>query len=234
MKKTLITLTVAATLTGLSAFAQGNFIFTTGGGFVWNNTVNPPLKAGPFNVAFLWSPSLTATSKVFLATGYSLIPTNNVLGSSVQGPATGAAGVPSTAWGALTTDGNFQYGVDSGTGLMAVGSLTGGGGVTYNAGSPFTVAGTSTGGGNVLALFVAWSNLYATPQAAALAGSPVGWSNPFAYAYTATGVAPTGMGAQAAGEGVDAHFGVALVPEPTTFALAGLGAAALLIFRRRK
>jgi hypothetical protein len=29
-------------------------------------------------------------------------------------------------------------------------------------------------------------------------------------------------------------FGVAPIPEPTTFALAGLGAAALLLFRRRK
>lgn len=234
MKKTLITLTVAATLTGLSAFAQGNFIFSSGGGFVWNDTVSPPVKGGAFNVGFLWSPSLTATSKVFQATGYSLIPTNNVLGSSVQGPTTGPAGAPGTAWAALTSDPNFQFGMDFGTGLMAVGTLTGTGGITYNAASPFTVTGTSTGGGSVLALFVAWSNLYATPQAAAAAGSPVGWSNPFAYAYTATGVAPTGMGAQAAGEGVDAHFGVALVPEPTTFALAGLGAAALLIFRRRK
>jgi hypothetical protein len=35
------------------------------------------------------------------------------------------------------------------------------------------------------------------------------------------------------GNFITAGFEVALVPEPTTFALAGLGAAALLIFRRR-
>jgi hypothetical protein len=31
-----------------------------------------------------------------------------------------------------------------------------------------------------------------------------------------------------------APFGIGFLPEPSTFALAGLGAAALLIFRRRK
>jgi hypothetical protein len=33
---------------------------------------------------------------------------------------------------------------------------------------------------------------------------------------------------------VSAPITMALVPEPSTFALAGLGAAALMIFRRRK
>jgi len=37
-----------------------------------------------------------------------------------------------------------------------------------------------------------------------------------------------------AGAGALGAIGVAAVPEPTTFALAGLGAAAMLIFRRRK
>ncbi len=54
-----------------------------------------------------------------------------------------------------------------------------------------------------------------------------------------TGIVPTGLfGAGANAQGVPITTGFALdfvlVPEPSTFALAGLGAAALLIFRRRK
>lgn len=234
MKRLLVLVTAAATLTGLSAFGQGNFIFTSGGGFVFNNTVNPAVRGGPFNVGFLWSANLSATSEVALASGYSLVPTNNVTGGGTQGPGTPGGLLSQAWWTAIMSDPNFHFGIDAGTSNIAVGTLTAAGGITYNAGSPFGVQGTLTSGGSVLAMFVAWNNAYATPAAAAAAGASFGWSNPFLYAYTATGVPPTGMGAQAAGEGVDAKFGVAPVPEPTIFAMAGLGAAALLIFRRRK
>jgi hypothetical protein len=139
-------------------------------------------------------------------------------------------------WNAIMTDPNFHFGQDASLGgAVAVGTLTATGGITYNAASPFAVTGTSTGGGTVMLYFLAWSNLYGTPTAAAAAGSPIlGWSNPFIYNYANNTTAPTGMGTQAALEGSDAHFGVVTIPEPTMFALAGLGAAAMLIFRRRK
>jgi hypothetical protein len=232
MKRLIALVTAAATLSGLSAFAQGNFAFSSGPGFVWNSLNAPAVRGGPFNVGFLWSANLSATSAVALATGHSLIPTNNVTGGGAQGTAYNPTG---DEWTAIMSDPNFQFGRNAGQGnAFAVATLTLTGGITYNGGSPFGVTGTSTGGGQVRIFFVAWSNAFADPAAAAAAGSVLGWSNPFNYSYGDTATAPLPMGTQAVNGGFDARFGVAPVPEPTTFALAGLGAAALMIFRRRK
>jgi len=61
-----------------------------------------------------------------------------------------------------------------------------------------------------------------------------GYSSAFTLSKIATGTDPvTGLGANVVGSGFQA-FVVNPVPEPSTFALAGLGLASLLIFRRRK
>jgi len=74
-----------------------------------------------------------------------------------------------------------------------------------------------------------WSNggQFATFDASRLAGNNTGWSPFFNMTPTASPTpAPTTLAMQS--------FSVNAVPEPSTFALAGLGAAALLLFRRRK
>jgi hypothetical protein len=232
MKKLILIATTVAALSGLSAFGQGNFVFSSGARFTWNNVTGPTAVAGgAYNIAFLWATG-TPTPLVDTVSGSVGIPTNNITGGGVQGSQHQASAAD---WNAILTDPNYQLARDAGLGsALAVGTLTATGGWVYNLASPFGVTGTATSGGTVNVFVIAWSNAYATPALAAAAGSSLGWSRPFAYTYGDTATSPAGLGAQAAGLGVDAHFGVSPVPEPATFTLAGLGAAALLIFRRRK
>jgi len=76
------------------------------------------------------------------------------------------------------------------------------------------------------------------PGMGSFQGTPTGW-------FGVSGIAPAGVaggGPQAlpnlnvfgGAQGLQAGFNLVPVPEPTSMALAGLGAAALLIFRRRK
>lgn len=81
-----------------------------------------------------------------------------------------------------------------------------------------------------------WDNKYSTPQLAELAGSYEGNDNVFSMT-PGTSISYPGInnggGTTWAAVG-DENPLIVNVPEPTTFALAGLGAAAMLIFRRRK
>lgn len=83
---------------------------------------------------------------------------------------------------------------------------------------------------------VAWNggyNTWAQAYAAWVAGTPgvrIGASNPLTLPVTQ---GPTDLAVPTL-QGLESFAIVTPVPEPSTFALAGLGAAALLIFRRRK
>jgi hypothetical protein len=229
MKKQIILAAMLVMAAGSSAFAQGYFIFTAGQRFVWDDFTTPAGNAvvapGNVNVAFLW-----ASTNNFPTAGIGAVgnPTNGASLSLVGNP-----------WGAILTNGDaFTLAQDLNSGLTAIiadtASGLGKGSINYNAGSSFQVAGTTAG--NLYELFIiGWSSVYPDPIAAAAANAPVGWSGTFTYASGSTPTV-TASGAPLApfsGSGA-APFGVSPVPEPTTFALAGLGAAALLIFRRRK
>jgi len=113
--------------------------------------------------------------------------------------------------------------------LLSDGTATGdmalGGGLLVTDGHSYNVPGTSANGTGFFEV-EAWLGNYSSLAAAIAAGSPNGtsavFSNPLGGGAT-PGTTLTGMPAV-----------VLTVPEPGTFALAGLGAAALLIFRRRK
>jgi len=96
----------------------------------------------------------------------------------------------------------------------------------FSATDPFGVPGSSAGG-TVSIIVVAYSGAdYASSQyrghsAAITMTALANTANP-----------PAAIGTAVPGPGV--MFSVLPVPEPSTFALAGLGAAALLIFRRKK
>jgi len=100
---------------------------------------------------------------------------------------------------------------------------------------PGIASGTAIGANTPWFQVRIWDNAYANYDLARAAGAYTGFGaefqlnpSPSAIAYTGT----TPPGANSTWQ--DAPIVVALVPEPSTFALAGLGAAAMLIFRRRK
>jgi len=221
MKKIVLLATLAATLSGLSAFGQGSFIFGTAASYVWDNyTTSSGIKDALPKVTFLWG---SGTPLVDSAPGPDHVATNNAP-SSVSG----------TAWTSITSDPSFHFATNNTSGLLVVGTTGAAGTVVYNGGSTFFVTGTSASGGSTTVFMVAWDGNYADPFAAAAANAAVGWSRPFTYVYAPTAGTPQNFSANANTAGVDAKFGVSPIPEPSTFALAGLGAAALLIFRRRK
>lgn len=223
MKKILLIATVAVGLSGVSAFAQGNFIFGTGAGYVWNSSLNT--RGGSFNVGFAFNAANTGTPAVESSLGMLSTATNS---------SASAAFNTSSAWSAILNDPNFTVAVNNTSGQAVVGTLSATGGVVYNLAGNFLVTGTSSAGGAAKVYMFAWDNAYATPALAGAAGALVGWSQPFTYNYAANpGAASGNFSAAAVTAGVGAQFGVA-VPEPATFALAGLGMAAMLIARRRK
>jgi hypothetical protein len=76
------------------------------------------------------------------------------------------------------------------------------------------------------------SGIFSTVSGASLAYSSI--VNPNAPASSTWGIGNFDMGAATGLPGALGAISVQSIPEPTSFALAGLGAAAMLIFRRRK
>jgi hypothetical protein len=219
MKKQLI-IAALAVATSLSAFGQGYVVFSS--------TKNAGVWYGPSSQ----SPGSPA------ALGNNGITVGFMWASQGSVPATGPSGTPTSSsaivdWGQILTDPLFRFATNSGTGALVTQALNNSGlaqgGWNYNSGVSFGLQGSAPAA-NLTFRTVAWSSAYANPWEAAAAGSFVGYSNPFAYATGADSSAAVSTFALS-GQNV---FGVQPIPEPATFALAGLGAAALLIFRRRK
>jgi len=116
---------------------------------------------------------------------------------------------------------------------------------TFNGGNPFVLPATSgvttDGSAKIEYMFVAWDVASGvTDPVVALAdwtaGQGVTWYGKSALGTgytpaTALGIAGATFGT---GPGQVGGFSVAQAPEPSTLALGGIGAAALLLFRRRK
>jgi hypothetical protein len=95
-----------------------------------------------------------------------------------------------------------------------------------------TAANSLTPGASYTFQILGWQGAsYTTYAQAAAAGAPVGFSTQFLSATSANASPPPTAVSLA---GLYAGFALVPIPEPATMALAGLGAAALLIFRRRK
>jgi len=219
MKKQLI-LALLAVATSFSAFGQGFILFqSTKAAGVWyspnqfggSNSV-AQLGNNGIDVGFLWAASPPQT------------PGFGSSGSSISNTVPGS-------WGPVLNDPNFHFATNASGGTFVASTVNNSGvtqgGWTYNGGVSFGLQGTA-GGQIVDVVAIAWSSLYANPWDAAAGGSFVGWGNTIAYTL-GTGTSSTTFAAAGS-----TAFGVQPVPEPATFALAGLGAAAMLIFRRRK
>jgi len=214
-------------LAGFSAMGQGYFNFNASTKSVWDGVTQTPMKvnANTLLVEVLWG-AASATPAVDAATGLSSTPTNGVNSANFLYN-------PAVAWSAILGDSNFQVANRADSGSNAVYNVGNGGSIV--AGTQNPVTGTSSGQ-NYNIYMVAWSNAYATPALAAAAGAAVGWSSviPYSAVSAISGAATISASALAAGNQALSQFGVYSVPEPASFALAGLGAAAMLIFRRRK
>jgi len=219
MKK--IAIVVSLALASISSFGQGNFLFTSGTRVVWDNWTTLAIRADASNnVAFLFGSGTPLVDAIYT-------------GTATNGSSTLTANQLSTAWTDILNDPNFKLGTNNATGLLASVQTSAVGAINYNASTSFGVTGTSPNGGTTTVFVIGYSSAYASPAAAAAAGSPIGWSAPFTYSYQNT---VNAAGSFSAGGLVP--FGVVgapvVVPEPTTLALAGLSGASLLLFRRRK
>jgi hypothetical protein len=93
---------------------------------------------------------------------------------------------------------------------------------------------TPVAGAPIQAAVASWSGTMQTFDAAFAAGANLGISTEFAVTTGNPNTTPAGVPAVITGAGQFGGMTLVAVPEPSTLALAGLGAAALLIFRRRK
>lgn len=218
MKKTIILSVLATVAFAGASFAQGFIFQTTKGAGVYftpQYTNGATLGNNTLTVGFLWASSGTPL------VGTSGIATN-----------TTSANVPaSDTWANILNETTFTWATKNST-LVTVAvnnSGVGQAGWSYNGGLAFHVDGTTDG--NTYEVFtVAWNSAYSTPQAAAAAGSYLGVSKVFNYTSSASSsVAPPTFGAA----GLTSFGVVGPVPEPGTLALAGMGIASLLAFRRR-
>ena len=225
MKKILLVATLAASLSGITASAQGYFNFSGPVRGAWDlftpaNGGVPKFGGTTVNVGFVWG---TGSA---LITGIS----DRTLTNSLAANGAALTGI-GNAWNAILNDPNFHVAIDNNTGLPIAKTVAANGSWAYTTTGGFAatpVTGTAAQGYQLYV--IGWSSAYATPALAAQANSAVGWTSVFNYA----GVSSIGTPLTMSASGMPTGFGVLPVPEPTTFALAGLGIAAMLVSRRRK
>jgi hypothetical protein len=209
MKKTL--LTVIGTVLAVSAMAQGTLNFGNSTSGVFRNPIYD------FNPA---APGVSQTGQSSLGTptggtvyGGALLQGANYVAALYAGP----AGV---------TDASLLTFVTSGTFRTATGNVLPGG--LINAIFDVPIQGVAAGGVATLEVRVwdirtgsSFANAATSGRSGLFQSQPLGGIGPAGPVLTPD---MTGW----------SSFSLATVPEPSSFALAGLGAAALMIFRRRK
>jgi hypothetical protein len=215
MNKTLITTVAAATL-AVSAFGQGTVGFSAGGNKIKSDLTGTPVTVAAASPAFINGAEINITAFSALQ--------NTVLGTTTDAGGVIVPNLISGTWFQATT-----------APLNNVGPIAGA------ASGNITMDSSAGAGGSVETIeIVAWAGTAATWtqaladgdaiafQGSALSGGALGQSQAIG---SGTGAATYNAGATAFNGLV---FQASTVPEPTTMALGGLGAAALLMFRRRK
>jgi hypothetical protein len=225
MKKNLIIAAVIA-VSAVSSFAQGFINFQGYVGEVKNNYTTPGTLV---NTAGLYV-------QLFYATG------NNVALNVASVAASTAATTPSltyntaTAWSSITGDSNFHAVEGVSSAPTAFSTTTGTGGFTYNSSAAYQANNLPVGAYTfyMVAWYAGVSGTDNTIALASAAGDYVGWSKAFNYTTTVSASPPPATMNSALIPAFFVGGSIAPTPEPGTMALAALGGASLLLFRRRK
>ena len=212
-------------MAGTSAFGQGFFQFTSGKSQAYDGFTTTAVSAlgATINVSFLWAAASTTPNIDTLISNQSLKNgTNNQPGLNYTA---------ATAWSTIL-NGQFTFATNYATAALVVAPTSSTGVINYNGGLGFGVSNTVAGTAYTI-YEVAWSSAYATPWLASAANAAVGWSAPIQYTSVTSIGTPNTMVGLMPSYGVFAPA-VVVAPEPSTMALAALGGASLLLFRRRK
>ena len=214
MKKTIIAVALAVAASG-SAFAQGYFQIQGTG--------------QPIKQTFVSGTSASASGNVDFAILWGLTTATPLIGTQGS-PTASSSTVAATSWTSLLSDPSFQLAFNATTTALITGLTTTGLGAGNFSAGDVPITGTSPGSSYSL-IVIGWNSAFSTPQAAQTAGAAVGWSAPITYAAgTSIATMPTLTTSGLTAFGVDPLA----TPEPGTMALAALGGASLLMFRRKK
>jgi len=234
MKKQIIALSVALIATVSSSFAQGYVSVSTVNNFVWDEftTAGSGVKANTdVNYAIYWAPAATSDPLSAVGTQFPNGATQSVATNQVTS-ISGAGGLGNGSINTTMTGAGFTLALLNGGSTVVSGTTGAGGNIAMG---QIQIAGM-TGGTTYELVVVGWNAT--AGGASALTGgtyTAIGWSNPFNYTPGTASGDSSGLTALSTAGMV--KFGVAPVapvPEPGTMALAALGGASLLLFRRRK
>ncbi len=178
------------------------------------------MPSSGFAATFLWSPSATTRAVDVIAPYSSLTDAAEYFG-------------PVPEWADIENlSGGWQFGVDAATGNNVIAfPVSSTDSFAYDSDSAFALSG-GAGPGEVINIYaIAWDTeggLYDTLASAEAADAPVGWSSVFQYTLGSS------LPATPPAETVIPSFDIDGMPEPTTLALAGLGAFSILFVRRSR
>jgi hypothetical protein len=224
MKKIIALTLVTASLAATSAFGQGWISLSSSRSQVYDGFTTAgtaALNTGTIDVGLFWAANATANPMA------SLLASTPTSGNST----TTESYTVSQAWTTLLSASGWTLAQNAQNGNSSVISPTATkGSVSYNSGNNFDITGT-TAGASYAFLEVSWNAAYATPTLAQAAGSAIGWSY---MASLATGISSTDLNTTSPTFANYGTFVPAVIPEPTTLALAALGGAAMLMIRRKK
>jgi hypothetical protein len=229
MKKIITISMLAATLAATSAFGQGWLTVSGTPSQVWDGftTAGVSARSSQVSVGLFWAAANTA---------------NPMLGLLANTPSTGNSTTPesytvATAWSTILGAAGWTFAQSpeiGGNGVITRSSTKGA--VIFNAGGNFSLTGAAAGT-HVALMEVSWNAAFASPSAAQTGGSAIGWTyltaDSGALGNAVTDVTSPQITANGPSFGTFIPA-VASVPEPSTMALAALGGASLLLFRRRK
>jgi hypothetical protein len=228
MKKSLL-IVAATVMSSLGAFAQGYVDFSFATHRVWDEFTTPGVGvyAGNVQFAVYWAPTATTDPLVAYGTQFG----QGAGSPGLQVATNGVSSIPGTysTINALLTSAGFTIASSGGSPVV---------GTTGASGNSLVgqVAVTGTTAGSTYELIVVGINASAGASAFVSGGyTDIGWSNPFNYLTGTSLVDPNGQ-VVLSNSGLMNQFGVAplSVPEPGTLALAALGGASMLMFRRKK